>query len=360
MRDDTLTDTLGRILVVDDDRVNREILVRTLQKQGYDLATADDGHATLALLRLQRFDLILLDISMPEMDGYQVLEQIRGDPALREIPVVMLSAIEQAESIARCLEIGAVDYLTKPFNAVILRARVGACLERKRLRDRELEYLRNIDQERRRADRALNRLLPETVADEIKATATLAPRRHENVAVVFADVVDFTEHCSTQEPDAIIADLQEMVAACETLAAKHGIQKIKTIGDCFMATAGLLKAAEHPVASCVDFGLELLPLVRSFAAGWDLRLGIDMGPVIAGIIGHRQYQYDIWGDTVNTAARVQTAAPRGAIGLSARAWDTVADRYEAVYGGAVPLKGKGETEVFFITSGAGRHDGTAR
>jgi signal transduction histidine kinase len=127
----------GLLLVVDDDAGNRDVLSRRLMLQGHMVRTAASGRDALALMRRQEFDLVLLDILMPEIDGYEVLGQIKADPRLQHIPVVMISALSEVQSVVRCLEAGAEDYLTKPFNPTLLRARVGACLEKKRGRDRE-------------------------------------------------------------------------------------------------------------------------------------------------------------------------------------------------------------------------------
>ncbi len=140
-----MTEAHGRILVVDDNRLNRIKLAHSLGQQGHTVSMADQGLQALAMLRAQPFDLVLLDILMPEMDGYEVLYAMKGDAMLREIPVIVISAVDEMDSVVRCIEMGAEDYLPKPFDAVLLRARTGACLEKKRLRDQELEYLRQVD-----------------------------------------------------------------------------------------------------------------------------------------------------------------------------------------------------------------------
>jgi len=134
----------GRILVVDDNETNRDMLSRRLQHQGYDVCIADSGHKALTLLNTQEVDLILLDVMMPEMDGCEVLLKLKEDGRWRDLPVIMISALDEIESVVRCIERGAEDYLPKPFDPVLLRARIGACLEKKRLRDQEVLYLRDV------------------------------------------------------------------------------------------------------------------------------------------------------------------------------------------------------------------------
>ena len=134
----------GKLLVVDDNALNRDLLARRLQREGHTVSLAEDGRRALALIGAEPFDLVLLDLIMPEMNGYEVLQRLKGDPAHRDIPVIVISALDELDSVVRCLEAGAEDYLSKPFNPVLLRARIGASLEKKRLRDAEIEYLRNV------------------------------------------------------------------------------------------------------------------------------------------------------------------------------------------------------------------------
>lgn len=134
----------GHLLVVDDNDFNRDILGRAVTRQGHTFAQAPDGRAALAAIAAQPFDLVLLDVNMPGLDGVQVLQQLKSDPKLRHIPVIMISAMDEIAMVVRCIEMGAEDYLPKPFDPVLLKARIGACLEKKRLRDQELEYLRNV------------------------------------------------------------------------------------------------------------------------------------------------------------------------------------------------------------------------
>src|SRR5215469_5570501 len=151
MKDEVITNQssstpTSSLLIVDDNSMNRIMLSRYISKLGYQAALAENGRQALEKLQGEPFDLVLLDVQMPEMDGYQVLEQLKVNPRLRDIPVIMISAVEELESVVKCIELGAQDYLPKPFNPVLLRARLTACLERKRLRDQEIDYLQQVGQ----------------------------------------------------------------------------------------------------------------------------------------------------------------------------------------------------------------------
>ncbi|HZT43869.1 MAG TPA: adenylate/guanylate cyclase domain-containing protein [Chthonomonadaceae bacterium] len=340
-------DQPGRILVVDDELLNRELLGAMIEIVGHEMIEAENGVEALEKAG-PGVDLVLLDIMMPGMDGIEVLRRLKADEARRHIPVVVISALSALDTIVTCIELGADDYLPKPFNQTLLKARIGACLEKKRLRDRERDYLRQIEMEKQRSDELLHVILPHEIVQELRATNTVKPRRYEPVAVLFCDIVEFTPYCAARPPEEVICQLQELVETYEDLCLQHDLQKIKTIGDAFMATAGLLKPVENPVLCSVRCGLEMIAATRRLSAAWNVRVGIHVGPVVAGVVGHRQYLFDLWGDTVNTAARIESHGVRGAVNVSRDAWPHIAGHFQAESLGGIPVKGKGEMELFAV------------
>ena len=340
----------GAILVVDDNEANREMLARRLGRLGHRVSVAEDGREALEKIRGAPFDLVLLDIRMPVMSGHEVLEQLKADPLLRFLPVIVLSASDESDSVVRCIQMGAEDHLRKPFDPVLLQARINASLEKKRLRDREASYLRQIEAEKQRTDDLLHIILPRSVAAELKATQTVKPRRFENVGVLFCDIVGFTGFSDRHLPEEILNYLQALVEAFEDIAARHGLEKIKTIGDAFMATAGLLEPSDASARNCVACGLELIAAAKACPPHWQVRVGVHVGPVVAGVVGRKKYQYDIWGDTVNTAARMEQAAPAGAVCVNAETWGIVREFFSGHSLGRIPIKGKGEQEIFRVVS----------
>jgi len=336
----------GTILVVDDNAGNRDLLRRWLLRDGHAVVEAADGGQALERARAAPFDLILLDVIMPRVHGVEALKRLKADPRLCRIPVVMISGLDEVDGAVRCIELGAEDYLPKPCNPVLLRARVGACLEKKRLREQEARHLEQIRREKARVDELLHVILPAEVVPELIKTGAVQPRRVEGVAVLFADIVGFTPYCGRHPPEVVVAQLQRVMRAWEDSALAHGVQKIKTIGDAFMAAAGLLRPApDDPVLCCVLLGREMIEATRRLAADWDLRVGVHVGPVVAGVVGRRQYLFDIWGDTVNTAARMESHGAPGAVNLSLAAWDRVASRCVGTES-RVDVRGVGMSRVF--------------
>ncbi len=339
---------LNRLLVVDDDEANRNMLARRLRRQGFDVAVARSGLEALQMLRASPVDLVLLDVVMPHLDGCQVLAKLKADPGLARVPVIMISALDQEECVVQCIEAGAEDYIAKPVNPVFLRARLAASLERERLRRQERAFLRQIQQEKQRADDLLHIILPRGAVAELKLAGEVRPRRHENVGVIFCDIVGFAAYSDRRPPEEILPHLQKLVESFEQIAVRHGLEKIKTIGDSFMAVAGLPAPVSTPARACVLAGLEMIASTRDHVAGWQIRVGVNVGPVVAGIVGRLKYQFDIWGDTVNTAARVEHAGAPGAVCLPAAVWTSIAEEFPGQSQGRVSLKGKGDVELVLV------------
>ena len=348
----------GRLLVVEDNGALREVLCRRLEREGHRVTAAGNGREALRAVHSAPFDLILMDVLMPELGGFATLEVLKSDKRFSRIPVIMVSALDEIDSAVRCIEAGAEDYLTKPCDMVLLRARINSCLEKKRLRQLEAEHLEKIQE-------LLHVILPSQVVPELIKTGAVQPRRVEDVAVLFADIVGFTPYCGRHPPEVVVARLQRLMVAWEDAALRHGVQKIKTIGDAFMAAAGLMRAWEAPapgsgappaaespppgkddaVLSCVRLGREMIEVTRGLTEGWEVRVGVHIGPVVAGVVGRRQYLLDIWGDTVNTAARMESHGAAGAINLSAGAWKRIAHCCEGE-AHLVKIKGVGRRRVF--------------
>jgi class 3 adenylate cyclase len=334
------------ILVVDDNDDNRFTLAMRLEACGYsNLVMAENGREALDRMRAQPMALILLDIMMPELDGFGVLEAMRADAALRGIPVLVISAADDIANVVKCIELGATDFLTKPFNPVLLKARVDKCIEQVRLRAREVTYNQRLEAEKRRADGILATVLPRDIVRALKRSDRLQPRLYDDVTVMFCDIVGFTAYSEKHPPEAVFSELEALVERFEEIAQKHGLEKIKTIGDAFMATSGLLSPHDQPVRAAVACGLEMIAAGQAFGSGSGVRIGIDCGPVAAGIMGRTQFQFDVWGDTVNTAARIEGAARPGSVCVSGRAWRHLGHQADGRSLGLVDLKGKQKMEI---------------
>ena len=322
------------ILLVDDAPENIQV-VHAILKDTYKTRVATSGAKALELVKVvPPPDLILLDVMMPGMDGYEVCSRLKADPSTRDIPVIFLTAKTEVEDETRGFETGAVDYIHKPFSPPVVLARVQTHLN---LRDTREQLIR----EKSLVDRLLDNMLPGSAVDELKATGKVAPRRFENVAVMFVDLVNFTRYCERQTPEDVVGNLSELFILFEECARRNGLEKIKTVGDAFLATAGLLNPVADPVGASVTCALEILAATPTIRQGWQVHIGVHCGPVMAGIVGEERYQFDIWGDTVNTAARLTSAASPQSIALTELVAASLAG-VTVIPRGSVELKNKGQ------------------
>jgi len=342
----------GHILIVDDKETNRDLLSRRLEHEGHRCATAADGRQALEAIAKADFDLILLDILMPVMDGYQVLQHLKGDARLAQIPVIVLSALDRTDNVVRCIEMGADDFLAKPFSPVILKARILSCLEKKRFRDREQAYLKEIRIEREKSDRLLLNILPAPIAERLKTGSSTIADGFDEATVLFSDLVGFTKISARVTAEVLVSRLNELFQNFDSLAEDHGVEKIKTIGDAYMVAGGLPIPQHDHAERIADMALGMLGAIERYNARaeepFEIRIGIHTGPVVAGVIGSAKFAYDLWGDTVNTASRMESSSLPGRIQVSEATHDLLRARYRFESRGTIEVKGKGEMKTYFL------------
>ncbi len=329
------------VLVVDDTPTNVAVVSGVL-KDSYKTKVATNGEKALAIATgPETPDLILLDVMMPGMDGYEVCRRLKANPQTAEIPVIFLTAKTDSIDEEKGFEVGAVDYIHKPFSAPIVLARVKTQLMLR-------EALSEAQEAREQADQLLHALLPKKAADEIRSIGTMIPRRYENVAVLFCDVTNFTAYCDQHEPEEVVSRLDALFVIFERVTAQHGLEKIKTIGDGFMAAAGLLNQLDDPIGSAVRCGLEMASTLIEAHLDWEVRVGVHAGPVVAGVVGQERYQFDIWGDTVNIAARMVGMAPPGRVAATQEIWEQLQSAFHGEALGEMEVKGKGPVAIFSL------------
>ncbi len=334
----------ARLLVTDDNKVNRLLLTRSLELQGHRVASAENGRVALEMLRAESFDLMLLDMEMPELDGFQVLEQMMGDGKLRDLPVIVTSSLEGVAHVVRCLELGADDYLHKPVNPVLLKARINSSLEKKRLRDQQKEMIR--------------RFATSEVAEDLQQSGFALGGRRVQCTVMFSDIRGFTSLVESQPPEETIELLNTYYTLMFDAISGHGGVVNQMIGDGLMAIFGApLPLAEPPLAAvraALDMAemIELFNLERVAADKQPIRIGIGIasGEVVAGYTGTQtRATYTCIGDTVNLAARLEAhtkEAGRGIL-IDADTQAALAGRVLTEPMGEVQFKGKAASSGVF-------------
>jgi class 3 adenylate cyclase len=339
----------ARLLVADDNKVNRLLLGRTLEVQGHRVSSADNGRRALDMLRAEAFDLLLLDLEMPELDGFALLEIIAADHTLREVPVIVTSSLEGVTHVARCIELGADDYLHKPVNPVLLKARVGSSLEKKRLRDQQKEQVK--------------RFATSAVVQDLQQGGFALGGRRVQATVLFADLRGFTSLVESQSPEDTIELLNTWYTLMFDAIGGQGGVVNQIIGDGLMAVFGAPMPLPEPGLSAVRAALDMCEMVTLFnaerasegRAPIAMGVGVASGEVIAGYTGTMdRATYTCVGDTVNLAARLEahTKACGEAVLVDATTQAALQARVATRALGPVALKGKAAAvQVFAVGTG---------
>jgi adenylate cyclase len=372
------------ILVVDDDPVTRLMLKAGLERDGHQVATAENGSEALDLLRSQSFDVVLLDVLMPQMDGYGVLEQLKGDPNLRHVPVVMVTSVDELDSAVRCIELGADDYLSKPIDPVLLTARVNAGLTKKRLHDVEMEHLEQVARLNRQLEARveeqmaelirtgeLKRFMPHQIAEGVLA-GELSPSEgfeRRKLTMLFADMVGFTDLSDTLEPEELSDVLNEYLREMTAVAVSHRGTLDNYIGDGLMVIFGAPIREEEAVqawgAVQAAFDMkaraeELTAAIRGrgIPADTRVRVGVNTGHCTVGVFGSDIMRaYKAVGFAVNVAARLQSEADPGTVLVGFRTYALVKDRVRAEPREPLTIKGAARPveawEILELVDGSG-------
>jgi class 3 adenylate cyclase len=290
---------------------------------------------------------------MPDMSGFEVLRRIKAAEETSEIPVIVISALDEIDTVVRCIEAGAEDYLTKPFNPTLLRARIGASVEKKQLRDREKKFIAELEKEKRRSETLLLNILPQIIINRMRDGEMVIADRITEATILFCDIVGFTALSQELPAERTIDFLSRIFSDFDRLAAEQGVEKIKTIGDAYMAAAGVPQAQPDHAARIATLAPRMLEAVNAIAKETSLklkaRIGIHTGPVVAGVLGTQKFVYDVWGDTVNTASRMESHSLPGRVQVSAATRIALGDHFKLQRRGPIKIKGKGLMETFFLT-----------
>src|SRR6266700_403411 len=339
----------AHLLVVDDNKVNRLLLTRSLELQGHSVALAENGRVALEMLRREGFDLLLLDMEMPEMDGFQVLEQMVSDRQLRDLPVIVTSSLEGIANIVRCIELGAEDYLTKPVNPVLLKARIEASLEKKSLRDQQKELMR--------------RFATPEVAQDLQNSGFSLGGKLVHASVMFSDIRGFSSLAESQPPDETIELLNTYYALMFEAISGHGGVVTVMMGDGLMSVFGAPMPLPDYAESAVRAAQEMVELIVLFNVDRQaaekppihIGIGIASGGMVAGYTGtHKRATYTCIGDTVNLAARLEThtKVAQRTILIDQATRSALSARITVEPLGPVPFKGKATAvDVFSVDLG---------
>lgn len=337
-----MADYSKRILIVDDIEENLAVLTETLNAGGFSPLQAKSGERAIEIARKAHPDLILLDIRMPGMDGYETIKALKADPATADIPVIFLSALNQIEDKVKGFQCGAVDYVSKPFQKEEVIARVTTHIHLR-------EAQRAIETERQKSERLLHTILPKRVADELKNGRTSEPELFDDVSIFFSDFVNFTENARSLSAKELIGELNDMYTALDDIMEANGCERIKTIGDAYLAVCSISNVtSDHAARIARAAGGALRYLEGRNARSkiqWRMRIGLHCGPIVGGIVGTKKYLYDIFGDTVNIASRMESHAEPMTVCCTRAFADAAGPEFDFCGDRQAQIKGVGEMVI---------------
>jgi len=334
----------NKILIVDDITENIQVVANVLRDEGYNLSYAKNGKTALERLEKVDFDLILLDVMMPEMDGFEVCDKLKANPRTNEIPIIFLTGKADTRSIVEGFKRGGVDYITKPFNAEELKVRVQIHISLRNAYEKlEIESKHN--------EELLKNILPEYAINSLKNKGYVKAMNYENVTIMFTDFSGFTKITADIEPELLINELNIIFTAFDDIMEKHNCERIKTIGDAYMAIGGLAKDC-NGAQNIVLAAKEIIDYLKCFKGNitdkWNIRIGINSGKVTGGIVGVKKYAFDYFGETVNLASRMEKLSGVNRINITEYTYDILKNLFKFENRGLIDVKGFGPTQMYFV------------
>ncbi|MFZ5806277.1 MAG: adenylate/guanylate cyclase domain-containing protein [Verrucomicrobiota bacterium] len=354
------------ILLVDDMPEQLFLLRECFNVADIEVLVAESGESALRQMKSILPDLILLDLLMPGIDGYEMLTRLKNDPKTKEIPVILLTGVTDTSEKINCFKMGAIDYITKPFQQGEVVARVNIHLGLRRLQQ-QLEYQNKkleaeikarlqteeaLRAEQTRSESLLNNIMPQPIAARLREKHDIIADKYEDVTVLFADIVDFSSVSAHMSPQDLVTWLDKIFTTFDRLVDENGLEKIKTIGDAYVAAGGMLLPRPDHAEAVARLALAMQTAIAEHrpphAPTLRLRIGIHTGPVVAGVIGKTKFAYDLWGDTVNLASRMESHGREGEIQISAATYERICDQFLFEKREGVSIKGKGDMTVYIL------------
>ena len=333
------------VLIVDDDVAIQKLLHESLHLQRHHILSAQSGEEALRIAQESRPSLIILDISLPGMNGFEIMERLKRNSATARIPVMFLSASDIYADKLMGLRLGAVDFISKPVHVQEMVVRVRNQMKLSRTQERLKSLLK-------RHEELLCNIMPPSVAQRLCNGEEEVVERIPEATIFFCDLVGFTALATKMSAERLVTVIDSIFFAIDRVAERHGVEKIKTIGDAYMAASGVSGPAEDHAVQMVDFALDLRQDLTRVERDWSMpirfRIGIHSGEVIAGTFGAKRIAYDIWGETVNTASRLESTCAPSQIHISKETLDRLNNQYEITPRGPTELRGKGILPTFYV------------
>jgi CheY-like chemotaxis protein len=341
----------GQILVVDDNEDNRDLLSRQLARQGFSVSLAAHGEGALEALRGQDFDLVLLDVLMPGLDGIEVLEQMQQDPSTAEVPVIMTSALDEIDGVVRCIEQGAVDYLTKPFDPVLLQARVSATLDLHRLRAQQRRARQELDEEIAWSGRLIRSLVPDPLVERVREGRGTLVESHDSVTALVLTIQGLGTFAARHGAPALGAWMAETVATLDGIVHTFPVEAYWEAGATLVASTGTVPTRPDETSALAELALRLAEASASRCEAAEpvrVGIGIHTGPTVAGLIDGERVAFGLWGEAADVARELAWQCPDATVQVSPAAYATLHGAFTFEARGMIETSSRSHMRVYAL------------
>jgi len=346
---------LFKILIIDDDLFQRKIIEQILKSidKKMKIHCADNGQEALEIIKTLLPNLIITDWDMPQMNGIEFCKSIQLIKKLKHVPVIMCTGIKtSSENLKTAFESGVADFIRKPIDKMELLSRVNSMIKLSESYQTINLQKEKLQQEKEKSDKLLLNILPAKVADELKNKGKAEPELFDKVTVLFSDIVGFTELTTKIKPKDLIRELNDIISGFDEIMEKHNCERIKTVGDAYIAVCGMPTPNRNHAKNIISAAIEIVHYLENRNISnnhkWEIRVGIDTGKVVGGIIGTKKYIYDIFGDPINTASRLESNSEIMKIHLSETTYKLVKDNFDFEEQVPLEVKGKGKMKMYFV------------
>jgi CheY-like chemotaxis protein len=340
------------LLLVDDNKENLKVLSGFLKNCGYNIALAFDGNTAIEIAQKYKIGLILIDIMMPEIDGFETFELLKNNELTKDIPVIFLTARTGTEDIVRAFKMGGADYITKPYIKEELLARIDNHVKRRQYRKSLQDSISKLCEYNLLLDNLLLNVLPANIAQDFKENGKSEPRLYNNITIFVSDFVDFTRKTCNMESKVFFNELNELYTGFDAIVKKHNCERIKTIGDAYLAVCGITHSYPDHASKMASAAIEMVKFLQlrntDSKYKWDMRVGIHSGELTGGIVGTDKFIFDIFGSSVNTAFRLESLSEPNRINISQETYNLISSSYNFTERQSIPVKGIDNFKMYFI------------
>jgi len=340
-----------KILIAEDEYIVAMDIKKLLEKIGYEVTSfIHTGEEAVKRAGTDLPDLVLMDIMLSgTMDGIEAAKIIKEK---YDIPIVYLTALTDEQTLHKAKITEPGGYLLKPFDERGLRSAIEIALYKAKMETQLKIKTKELQEEKNKTDELLHHILPKEIIKELKQNGNVNPRHYQMISILFTDFQGFRHISNSLPPNELVSELNEIFFSFDLIIEKYGLEKLKTLGDTYMIGGGLPKESNDHAVKVISAGLDMIDFLekrnKNTDVKWLMRVGVNSGQVVAGVVGTNKFSYDVWGDTVNIASRMETNSEPGKINISGSTYELIKEYFDCEYRGKLSAKGKGEIDMYFV------------